>query len=75
MERISNLTLEEAKKVLLTTAESEVRHEMAVMIKHIEQETKEEADKANVIAAPWRQRCASDHVAGATVSVVNIGSG
>ena len=57
LERISNLTLEEAKKVLLTTAESEVRHEMAVMIKHIEQETKEEADKkANEIIATAIQR-------------------
>ena len=75
LERISNLTLEEAKKVLLTTAESEVRHEMAVMIKHIEQETKEEADKkANEIIATAIQRCASDHVAETTVSVVTIPS-
>lgn len=73
LERISNLTIEEAKNVLLTTAESEVRHEMAVMVKNLEQEAKEEADKrAHAIIATSIQRCASDHVAETTVSVVNI---
>lgn len=73
LERISGLTIEDAKKVLLNTAEDEVRHEMAVLVKNLEQEAKEEADKrAHEIIATSIQRCASDHVAETTVSVVNI---
>jgi conserved hypothetical protein YmdA/YtgF len=75
LERISELTLDDAKGILLATAEEEVRYEMAVLIKNIEQETKEEADKkAHEIIATSIQRCASDHVAETTVSVVNIPS-
>jgi len=73
LERISGLTLEEAKQTLLSSAEQEVRHEMAQMIKEIEQEAREEADKrAKEIITLAIQRCAADHVAETTVSVVTL---
>ncbi len=73
LERISSLTCEEAKKELLKFAEEEIRHEKAIMIKELEQEAKEEADKkAREIISMAIQRCAADHVAEITVSVVNL---
>ncbi len=73
LERISNLSFDDAKKILLNTVEEEIRHETAIMIKDIEQEAKEEADKrAREVISTAIQRCAADHVAETTVSVVNI---
>jgi ribonuclease Y len=73
LERISGLTTEEAKQILLGNVEQEVRHEMAQMIKEIEMEAKEEADKrAREVITLAIQRCAADHVAETTVSVVSL---
>ena len=73
LERLSGLTAEEAKDYLLKSVEDEVRHEAAIMIKDIETQAKEEADKRakNIISAGI-QRCAADHVAETTVSVVSL---
>ena len=65
--------MEEAKQIILTNVEQEVRHETAQMIKEIEQQAKEEADKkARDIISLAIQRCAADHVAETTVSVVSL---
>ncbi|MEB3102643.1 ribonuclease Y [Ferviditalea candida] len=73
LERISGLTSEDAKQMILTNVEQEVRHESAQMIKDIEQQAKEEADKkAREIITLAIQRCAADHVAETTVSVVSL---
>ena len=73
LERISNMTYEEAKHVLLTNVEQEIRHETAVMIKELEETAKDEADKnAREIISAAIQRCAADHVAESTVSVVAL---
>ncbi|MFV9509775.1 ribonuclease Y [Tepidibacillus sp. LV47] len=73
LERISNLTTDEAKQIILDKVEREVRHDTAVLIKEIEQQTKEEADKrAKEIITTAIQRCAADHVAETTVSVVTL---
>jgi len=75
LERISGLSVEEAKSFLLKNVESEIRHESAMMIKDIEDQAKEEADKRarNIISAAI-QKCAADHVAETTVSVVALPS-
>ena len=73
LERISGLTSEQAKEYLLKTGEDDVRHDSAVMIKEIEAEAKEEADKkAREYVIGAIQRCAADHVAEATISVVQL---
>jgi ribonuclease Y len=73
LERISGLTSEEAKKIILKEVEDEVRHEAAMMIKEIEQQARDEAEKkAREIIATAIQRCAADHVTETTVSVVNL---
>ena len=73
LERLSGLTAEEAKEYLLKNIEDEVRHEAAIMIKEIETQAKEEADKrAKDIISAGIQRCAADHVAETTVSVVSL---
>ena len=73
LERISGLTQEQAKAFLLQSVEEEVRHETAMKIKEIEQEMKDEAeDKAREIIAIAIQRCAADHAAETTVSVVAL---
>lgn len=73
LERISGLTSEQAKDYILDTVKEEVQHETAVMIKEMESEAKQEADKkAKEIIASAIQRCAADHVAETTVSVVNL---
>lgn len=73
LERISNLTTEEAKQTILDSVEVEVRHESAIMIKELETQAKEEADKkAREIISLAIQRCAADHVAESTVSVVSL---
>lgn len=73
LERISNLTCEEAKNILLSDIEKDITHESAIMIKDMENQAKEEADKrAREIVTYAIQRCAADHVAETTVSVVNL---
>ena len=73
LERISGLTAEEAKEYLLKNIESEVRHEAAMMINEIETQAREEAEKrAKEIIALSIQKCAADHVAETTVSVVPL---
>ncbi|WP_110953207.1 ribonuclease Y [Anaerosinus massiliensis] len=73
LERISSLTSEDARAMLLANAEEEIKHETAMMIKEIEQQAKEEADKrARNIISLAIQRCAADHVAETTVSVVAL---
>ncbi|MCG0278333.1 MAG: ribonuclease Y [Thermanaeromonas sp.] len=75
LERLSGLSTEEAKVLLLKTVEEEVRHEAALLIKQIETEAKEEADKrAKEIITLAIQRCAPEVVAETTVSVVNLPS-
>lgn len=73
LERISGLTQDEAKELLLNDIQKEVKHEAAIMIKEIEQKTKEESEKkAKEIISYAIQKCAADHVAETTVSVVAL---
>ena len=73
LEKISGLTAEQAKALLLDEIEKDVRHDAAVMIKDIESKAKEDADKkAKEIITGAIQRCAADHVAESTVSVVAL---
>jgi ribonucrease Y len=75
LERLSGLTSEEARQLLLSNIEDEIKHEAAIMIKEIETQAKEEADKrAKNIISLAIQRCAADHVAETTVSVVALPS-
>ncbi|MFD3445539.1 ribonuclease Y [Microbacteriaceae bacterium 4G12] len=73
LERISNLTREAARAIILEKVENDLSHEVAVMIKESEARAKEEGDKkAKEILSLAIQRCAADHVAETTVSVVNL---
>ncbi len=73
LEKISALTQEQAKAYLLKSVEEEVRHETAMKIKEIEQQLKDDADeKAREILSTAIQRCAADHAAEVTVSVVPL---
>ena len=73
LEKISGLTQEQAKAHLLKSVEEEVRHETAMKIKEIEQQLKDDADeKAREILSTAIQRCAADHAAEVTVSVVPL---
>lgn len=73
LERLAGLTMEEAKEQLLHKVEEEITHETAVMIKDMEAAAKEQADKrAREIISLAIQRCAADHVAETTVSVVSL---
>ena len=73
LEKISGLTQEEAKTYLLKNIETEARHDAAVRLKEIDAELKEEADeRAREIISIAIQRCAADHAAEATVSVVSL---
>lgn len=73
LERLSGLTSEEAKELLLNDVKKEITHESAIMIKEIESKAKEEADKkAREIISCAIQKCASDHVAETTVTVVPL---
>ena len=73
LEQLSGLSAEDAKQFLLKSVESDVRHEAALMVKEIETQAKENAEKnaKNIIACAI-QKCAADHVAETTVSVVNL---
>ncbi len=73
LERISGLTTEEAKELILNQVRQETAHEAAQLAKEIETRSKEEADKkAKNILSLAIQRCAADHVAETTVSVVTL---
>ncbi|MBO6011058.1 MAG: ribonuclease Y [Oscillospiraceae bacterium] len=73
LEKISGFTVEEAKDYLIKNLESEVTHEAAMKVMEIEERAKEEADtKAREYITLAIQRCAADHVAEATVSVVPL---
>lgn len=73
LERISSLTREEAKQIILEKVENELSHDIAVTVKESENRAKEESDKrAKEILSLAIQRCAADHVAETTVSVVNL---
>ncbi|WP_408606748.1 ribonuclease Y [Herbinix luporum] len=73
LEKISGLTSEQAKEYLLKTVEEDVKHETAVLIKELENKAKEEADKkAKEYVVTAIQRCAADHVAETTISVVQL---
>ena len=73
LEKISELTQEQAKQYLLESVENEVRHETAMKIKEVEAQFRDEAEeKAREIIATAIQRCAADHAAETTVSVVPL---
>ena len=73
LEKISGMTTDEAKEYLLKNVESEVRHETAMKIKEVQTQLKEEADEtAREIIATAIQRCAADHTAETTISVVPL---
>jgi len=73
LERISGLTSEQAKEYLLKTVEDEVKHETAILVKDLENKAKEEANKkAKEYVVTAIQKCAVDHVAETTISVVPL---
>lgn len=75
LERISGLTSEQAKEYLLKTVEEDVKLDTAKLIKEMENKAKEEADKkAKDYVVTAIQKCAADHVAEATISVVQLPS-
>ena len=75
LERISGLTSEQAKEYLLKTVEDDVKHDTAKMIKDLETQAKADADKkAKEYVVSAIQRCAADHVAETTISVVQLPS-
>lgn len=73
LERISGFTVEQAKDYLLKNLEDELTHDKAVRLMEFEQQARDEADKAaREIISMAIQRCAADHVAEATISVVPL---
>ena len=73
LERVSGLTQDSARELILSAVERESRHDAAVLMKEIEQEARQEAEKkARDIIAIAVQRCAADHAAEITVSVVSL---
>ena len=73
LERISNMTMEEARDILMTRIQKDAYHDAAVMVRDIESRAKEEGDKkARNIIAMAIQKCAADQVAETTVSVVAL---
>ena len=75
LERISGFTMEQAKEYLLKNLEDELTHDKAVKLMEFEQQTRDEAEKsAREIISIAIQRCAADHVAEATISVVPLPS-
>lgn len=73
LERLSGLTSEEARELLLANVEDEIKHETAMLIKEIESQAREEGEKrAREIISQAIQRCAADHVAETTVTVVAL---
>ena len=75
LEKISGWTSEQAKEYLIKSVEDEVKHETAVLVKELENSAREEADKkAKEYIVTAIQRCAADHVAESTISVVQLPS-
>ncbi len=75
LEKISGLTTEQAKEYLLKTVEEDVKHETAVLVKELERQAKDEADKkAKDFVVTAIQKCAADHVSETTISVVPLPS-
>ncbi|MDZ5711792.1 ribonuclease Y [Jeotgalibacillus haloalkalitolerans] len=73
LERVSGLTREEAKAIILDQVEKELSQDIAIMVKEQENRAKEESEKkARELLSLAIQRCAADHVAETTVSVVNL---
>lgn len=73
LERISSMSMEEAKETILQRARDEVSHEMAMMVKDVENQARDEAaKKTREIITMAIQRCAADHASEATVSVVSL---
>ena len=73
LEKISGLTVEEAKAQLISQVEEEAKHDAAVKLKEIERQLKDEADaRAREVISTAIQRCAADHASEATVSVVPL---
>jgi len=73
LERISNMSMDEAKDTILQRARDEISHEMAMMINEVESQARDEAAKrSREIIALAIQRCAADHASEATVSVVSL---
>ncbi len=73
LERVANMTTDEAKNILIERVQKDAYHDAAVMVREIEQRAKEEADKkARDIISTAIQKCAADHVAETTVSVVAL---
>ena len=73
LERIANMTMEDAKNILISRIQKDAYHDAAVMVREIESRAKEEADKkARNIISLAIQKCAADHVAETTVSVINL---
>jgi len=75
IERAAGLTMEEARRIVLAEAEKEARHEAAMLLEQVEDETKREADRrAREIISVAIQRCSVDHVAETTVTAVDLPS-
>jgi len=75
LQRVSGMTVDEAKRILLKRLENDVKQESAYMLKRIEEEAKEKADKeARKIIGLAIQKCATDHTVETTISVVNLPS-
>jgi ribonuclease Y len=75
LQRVSGMTVDEAKRILLKRLENDVKQESAYMIKRLEEEAKEKADKeARKIIGLAIQKCAADHTVETTISVVNLPS-
>ncbi|MEW5785336.1 MAG: ribonuclease Y [Bacillota bacterium] len=73
LEKVSGMTMDEAKVILLQRAREEMVHEMAMMVKEVENQAKTEAEKrAREVVTMAIQKCAADHVSESTVSVVNL---
>ena len=73
LEKISGLTSEQAKDYLLRTVEEDVKHETAVLVKELERQAKDDADKkAKEYIVNAIQKCAADHVSEASISVVPV---
>ena len=75
LQRISGLSLEDAKKQLLSELEKQITAEKAALVKEMNQKAKEEADKnAKELISYAIQKCAADHTSETTVSIVNLPS-
>ena len=75
LERIASLSKDEARNILMAEVEEDLKHDKAIRIKEYETQIKDEADKkARDILSTAIQRCAADHVAETTVSVVDLPS-